>query len=278
MVTDSIKGRSAQALAARREAVLNEILAGNGNVRSLSERLGVSEATIRRDLALLSEQGKTTRTYGGAVSAPGRFELSLNEKETLHQDRKEAIARRALTHVGDGDTLILDAGTTVGRFATHLSGLSNLRVITNGISSLLALANSSDVELVSLGGLLRHISQAFVGPLADVVLQHLSADVAFLGADGLGSFGLCCPTANHATLKSHMAARASRTFLLIDSSKFGRTSHQHWAPFQRDWTLITDSNITAAQADEARSWGLRLEIVPIDQPAVAPDSSTERLS
>lgn len=249
---------------------MGEILAGNGSVRVLSQRLGVSEATIRRDLAVLSKEGKTTRTYGGAVGAPRRLELSLHEKEALNQDQKEQIARWAARHIRDGDTLILDAGTTVGRLASQLSQFRDLRVITNGISSILALAGREGVELISLGGTLRHISQAFVGPLAEAVLQRLSADVAFLGADGLAPFGLCCPTANHAALKSLMATRASRVFLLADSSKIGRSTHQHWVPFQNDWTVITDSGIKAEQVRDIGSWGLRIEVAPAGRTTATP--------
>ncbi|HEY0239038.1 MAG TPA: DeoR/GlpR family DNA-binding transcription regulator [Friedmanniella sp.] len=264
-MTDSInQGRSPQAAGRRREVVLGEILAGHGNVRALSERLRVSEATIRRDLRILSDEGKTTRTYGGAVGAPRRLELSLHEKEALFQERKEAIAREAAAHVEDGDTLILDAGTTIGHLAADLGRFADLQVITNGISSILALAGDDDVELISLGGTLRHISRAFVGPLAELVLERLSADITFLGADGLGPFGISCPTANHAALKSLMASRASRVYVLADSSKIGHTSHQHWVPFQRGWTLITDSNVAAARVDELRSWGLQIEVAPTD--------------
>ncbi|WP_053207654.1 DeoR/GlpR family DNA-binding transcription regulator [Jiangella muralis] len=276
-MTESISsGRSAQALARRRDAVLSEILAGNGNVSALSERLGVSEATIRRDLAVLSREGKTTRTYGGAVGAPRRFELSLHEKEALFEDRKEAIARRAAAHIDDGDTLIFDAGTTIGQLATHLGGFGELCVITNGISSIFTLASAENVELISLGGSLRHISQAFLGPLAETVLRHLSADVAFLGANGLGPFGLCCPTTNHAGLKSLMASRASRVYLLADSSKIGQAPHRHWAPFQPGWTLVTDSNVTPAQIEEVRSWGLHIEIAAVDATSTASDGAIDR--
>ena len=248
--------------------MLSEILAGQGNVRALRQRLSVSEATIRRDLIYLSQAGLTTRTYGGAVGGPRKFELSLHEKESLFQSRKLAIARRALEHINDGDTAILDAGTTIGRLATLISGCTDVTVITNGISSILALASDENVELISLGGSLRHITQAFVGPLAEAVLERLSADVAFLGANGVGKLGICCPTANHAALKSRMTERATKVFILADSSKLAKAPHQHWVPLHREWTLITDSNASQTTLDELRASGLDLEVVDVADDAI----------
>jgi DeoR/GlpR family transcriptional regulator of sugar metabolism len=250
-----------EAVAERRQLVLNAVMAGHGNVRVLCERLGVSEATIRRDLDFLTRAGMATRTYGGAVSGPGRLELSLQEKESLNPARKLAIARRALSHVKDGDAAILDAGTTVGRLATLLDSRQDLTIVTNGISTLLALAGAEGVELILLGGRLRHISQAFLGPLAEGTLERLTADVAFLGANGVGRFGVCCPTDKHASLKSLMAKRASRVFVLADGSKLGQAPHQHWMPVQQEWCLITDSSAPTSALEEIRQQGVAIEVV-----------------
>lgn len=248
----------------RRKAVLEEILAGNGKVRSLSAQFGVSEATLRRDVAHLSHAGMATRTYGGAVGGPRKFELSLHEKEGLFRDLKRAIAQHSATLVEDGDTVILDGGSTVGYIAEQLRNRHDLTVITNGVSSILMLAASKEIELISLGGTLRHISQAFVGPLAEAVLERLSGDTAFLGCDAIGPFGICCPTANHAALKSLMAARASNVVVVADSSKFMHSPHRHWVPIERGWTLVTDSRASEQGIRAAEQLGFDVTVVDVD--------------
>src|SRR5579884_3296250 len=156
---------------ARREVILAEVLAGRGTVAELSERLGVSPATVRRDLKLLAEQGQATRTYGGAVTGPRAAEWTLGQKERHAGPEKDLIAAHAAALVADGDVLLLDAGTTTGRLAHHLRDRAGLTVLTNGINTLVTLSHCPDITLITLGGQLRHTSQALIGPLAEETLR-----------------------------------------------------------------------------------------------------------
>lgn len=235
--------------------VLREVLAGNGHVSELSRRLGVSPATVRRDLQHLSRTGRATRTYGGAVGGPRPLELSLHQKDVRNQREKEAIARYAASLIADGDSVILDAGTTVGRLATQLRDRSDLTVFTNGVSSITTLSDSNGIALHVLGGQLRHISQAFIGPLAEIVLRHITADKAFLGVDGLSAEGISCPTSAHSSLKGMMAARASEVFVLADHTKLLTRPYHYWAPLDRAFTLITDSGAAAEDLAAVRDAG-----------------------
>lgn len=250
----------------RRSSVLREVMAGRGTVQGLSDQFSVSHATIRRDLQFLSQTGQTSRTYGGAVPGPGALELSLRQKEFLRQREKESIARTAVARVADGETLILDAGTTVGRLAQELRNREKLTVCTNGVSSILSLAEADDVMVIALGGHLRHISQAFIGPLAEATLQHVSADKVFLGVDGLTEYGICCPTAAHGTLKTLMTARANEVYILADYSKLNKSPYHYWAPYTRPFTLITDWRAARDELEWVSSAGGEVLIAEEDGP------------
>ena len=202
---------------------------------------------MRRDLALLSADGAVVRTYGGALSpAPG--EQSLHEREHLALAQKAAIAREAARFVEPGQLLLLDAGTTVGALAGRLASYDGVTVVTNGLTTMHALEDADGVELVVLGGTVRHVSLGMVGPLAETALTGITADVVFLGADGVvAERGICEGTAEQASLKRAMVDRAATVVVLADSSKLGNAGSHYWTPLDRPWTLITDDRATGAQ-------------------------------
>lgn len=230
----------------RQELVLREVLAGNGAVETLCQRLGVSEATVRRDLADLTAAGRVTRTYGGAVAGRHPVELDLAQKEVAHRVEKADIARHAAGLVDDGDVLILDAGTTTAALAGELSHHSGLTVVTNGVNTLQRLARVGAVDLIVLGGRLRHRSQAMVGPVAERDVRQVVAHKVFLGADGIsGAHGLSCPTLEQASLKGVMAAQGTAVFVLADHSKLGAEPFPFFLPLQWPCTVITDAGTDA---------------------------------
>jgi DeoR family transcriptional regulator, fructose operon transcriptional repressor len=236
---------------ARREVILTELVAGRATVAELSERFAVSPATIRRDLRLLADQGRATRTYGGAVRGPRPIERTLDEKEGTASREKDVIARYAASLVADGDVLVLDAGTTTGRLAHYLRDRAGLTVLTNGINTLVTLSHSDGITLITLGGQLRHTSQAMVGPLAEEALRHVVADKVFLGSDGvLAERGLSCPTLEQASLKTLMASRAREVYVLADHSKLGAAPFPFFAPLASPTTVVTDAWAPAARVAE----------------------------
>lgn len=233
----------------RRIAILGIVSGEDANVEELSRHFGVSESTIRRDLAELANSGRIVRTYGGAaLSHADRRESSLSERLHVHRAQKEAIARLAAAQVQDGDTLILDAGTTAAALARQLHGRHDLHVITNNITALASIASDPGISLTILGGSLRRMSMGTVGPLAELTLGRMTADKVFLGADGLvAGRGLCEASQEQAALKGKMIERASGVYVLADASKLGFAGQQAWTPLDRPWTLITDSGATPAQ-------------------------------
>lgn len=226
----------------RHRAILDLVLTRDANVEQLSEALGVSEATVRRDLTMLAKERRLVRTYGGATALVGAHEpeASLEERKSAQREQKEAIAQAAALHVKDGDTVLLDGGTTCAALARHLSAHRDLHVVTNNLLAVMTLANVPGMRMTLIGGDLRASSMSTLGPLAELVLSRLSVDIAFLGADGVAAdFGLCEASAEQAYLKDCIIRRAASVVVLADADKLGRTRQQHWTPLERDWRLIT---------------------------------------
>ena len=197
----------------RHRAILDLVLTRDANVEQLSEALGVSEATVRRDLTMLAKERRLVRTYGGATALVGAHEpeASLEERKSTQREQKEAIAQAAALHVKDGDTVLLDGGTTCAALARHLSAHRDLHVVTNNLLAVMTLANVPGMRITLIGGDLRASSMSTLGPLAELVLSRLSVDLAFLGADGVAAdFGLCEASAEQAYLKDCIIRRAAR--------------------------------------------------------------------
>ncbi|MGE8051435.1 DeoR/GlpR family DNA-binding transcription regulator [Pseudomonas monteilii] len=231
-------------VANRRQTLLDFIHShpNDANVETLCGLLGVSEATVRRDLTALAEQGLVMRTYGGASHIGAREpELSLEERSTQSAPEKARIARLALAHVQDHDTVMLDAGTTTAALARLLNERQGLHVITNNLLALPHLRSLPGGKITLLGGDLRTESMSTMGPAALATLDRLSADKVFVSADGVvANRGLCEASAEQAYLKEKMLMQSSEVYVLADASKVGRDHQQFWAPLDGFWTLITD--------------------------------------
>jgi DeoR/GlpR family transcriptional regulator of sugar metabolism len=228
----------------RHQAILELVRTRDANVEELCAALGVSEATIRRDLTTLARQRRLVRTFGGATALLGMHEpeASLEERKATQREQKEAIAQAAAAHVRDGDTVLLDGGTTCAALARHLCTREDLHVVTNNLLAMMSLANAPGARVTLIGGELRSSSMSTLGPLAELVLGRLTVDIAFLGADGVvAGFGLCEASVQQAYLKECIVARAAEVIVLADSSKLGRARQQHWTPLQREWLLVTSS-------------------------------------
>jgi DeoR family fructose operon transcriptional repressor len=218
----------------RRAKLLGEVRGGAGHIQELADQFRVSPSTIRRDLGMLARDGHVVRTYGGAV------ERSVREKNEEHAAEKDEVARMAAEVVQDGEIVVLDAGTTTGRLATHLAH-RRVTVVTNGLTAIIALAESTTVELIVLGGRLRHPNEAIVGATVAEQLRHIDADRVFLGTDGLSDErGLCSPSLEQAHLKYAMLHCARHAYVLVDHSKLGREPFRYWTPLDRSHTVLTD--------------------------------------
>ena len=229
--------------AQRRQGILRAVRTGTAHVGELAAAFGVSEMTVRRDLRDLERDGKLTRVHGGAVVAA---EPSFAEVVVERLDRKDRIGAAAATLVEDGQTIMLDIGTTTLQLARHLRG-RHVTVITSNLAAYEELLPEASVELLLLGGVVRRNYRSLVGVLAEDALRQLRADVAFLGASGVEEdLAVVDTTMVEVPIKRAMLAAAGRSVLLADSAKFGmRGIVRVCGPEDLD-VLVTDTGAPAS--------------------------------
>ncbi|WP_320781817.1 DeoR/GlpR family DNA-binding transcription regulator [Streptomyces sp. CRN 30] len=254
---------------ARREEILRlATTTGPADVAELSRRFGVTASTIRRDLARLTADGRLARTYGGAMALHPAAEPSLRERAGEAHAEKRAIARWAAARVRPGETVLLDAGSTVGALARELRTARDLTVATIGLTALNALADADTVRVECLGGTWRPLSQGFVGPLTEAALERMTFDRVFLSADGVtADGGICDAELRQSRLKELMARRARRTYVLAHAAKLGRAPFHAWAALPPGWTLVTDASAAAADVAAFTARGVRVVLAePAEEP------------
>jgi DeoR/GlpR family transcriptional regulator of sugar metabolism len=205
--------------AQRRELILDAVRSGQtAGVVELAQRFDVSEMTVRRDLAQLALEGRLKRVHGGAVSE--REEPPFEQIAVERLAEKDRIGRAAAALVADGQTLMVDIGTTTLQLARHLRG-RKVTVVTSSLAVIEELLPEESVELVVLGGSVRRNYRSLVGVLAEDALRQLSCDIAFLGASGIGEdLYVMDTTMVEVPIKRGMIAAAKRTVLLADAAKF----------------------------------------------------------
>jgi DeoR family fructose operon transcriptional repressor len=212
-------------------------------VGELCKLLGVSPATVRADLRDLDREGLLLRTHGGAIErSRASFEQVSSKRSTVNLAAKQAIAVEAERVIHDGDTILLDTGTTTVELARRLHARRELTVVTNDLEIARVLEDSPGVQVVLLGGSLRKGFHCTVGPLGLRTAQDLRVDKAFMATNSLSlAVGATTPDLQHAETKKAMIAIAGKVILLCDSSKIGRESFARFAELEQIDMLITES-------------------------------------
>jgi len=205
--------------AQRRELILDAVRSGQtAGVVELAQRFDVSEMTVRRDLGQLALEGRLKRVHGGAVSE--REEPPFEQIAVERLAEKDRIGRAAAALVADGQTLMIDIGTTTLQLARHLHG-RKVTVVTSSLAVIEELMPDVRIELVVLGGSVRRNYRSMVGVLAEDALRQLSCDIAFLGASGISDdLFVMDTTMVEVPIKRGIIAAAKRTVLLADAAKF----------------------------------------------------------
>ncbi|WP_329113127.1 DeoR/GlpR family DNA-binding transcription regulator [Streptomyces sp. NBC_01465] len=231
--------------------------AGSADVHVLVELLGVSGATVRRDLQTLHEQGLVQRTHGGAVTAES--ELPLRHRAGRQQAEKQRIAVAAAALVPDGAVVGLTGGTTVTEVARVLAGRSGLTVVTNAVNIAADLVVRPDIQLVVVGGNARSESYELVGPAAERMLDEYHLDISFIGVDGLTT-GQGCST--HDQMEAHtdraFLRNSTRAVVVADGTKIGRTTFAKICPLADISAVVTDSGADGAELDAVRAMGIEV--------------------
>jgi DeoR family fructose operon transcriptional repressor len=247
--------------AEERQGKIEEILTNKESIKvsEIAEIFNVSESTIRRDLQEMEEKKLLTRTHGGAVGINRRnFEPSFSEKSVEHSDEKRIIGELAADLIEDGDTLILDSGTTTLEIAKCIRA-KNLTVITNSIDIAAELSSRESVEIIVTGGTLRLNTRAMVGSIADGVLSNFKADKAFIGANGISvEDGVTTPNFMEAQTKRAMFNSANKVYVVCDRSKFNEVSFSLISPIRGVTSVITAGEVDRAVVDAFSDVGVEI--------------------
>jgi DeoR family fructose operon transcriptional repressor len=256
-----------QLLPADRLQVIADFIRERGSVRSrdLVQALGVTDETIRRDLARLEEQGLVRRAHGGALAIRPSDETDTAFRLREHAVEKAAIGRRAAELVADGSSIILDSGTTTLGLARALRGKQNLVVVTTAVTNAIELVGNPTMSVIMTGGMIRPSTFGASGQLAAATLRGLHVDQAFLAIHSVSvAGGLTYPSFEEVDAKRAMIEAAAEVILLADHSKFGRQALVRVAPITAVQRIITTAGIDPDEAAAIRDLGIDLIIVEPD--------------
>ncbi|MBP3087775.1 DeoR/GlpR transcriptional regulator [Corynebacterium sp. sy017] len=251
----------------RRQIASLTALEGRVNVTELAARFNVTAETIRRDLALLDQEGIIHRVHGGAVASQAfqTTELSLDTRARSASGAKNAIAQAALEFIPHKNAgIFLDAGTTLAALAELMcatQGIPRCSIVTNSLSIALILADSGVHDVQLLGGTVRAITQAVVGDTALRTLALMRADVAFIGTNALTiDHGLSTADSQEAAIKSALITNASKVVVLCDSTKMGTDYLVSFGAITDIDVIITDENAPASFISSLREKGVEVII------------------
>lgn len=247
------------ALAAERRDRIGQILRDRRVVRvgELCEELGVSAATVRRDLAELEARGQLRRVHGGAVAVEGSMEEPrFDDKAELAAAEKRRIAEAALKLVKPDDSVFLDGGSTVLALARFLADMKRLTVVTNSLRVASVLSGKGP-RMILVGGEFRRRSQTFVGSMTRLMIEPLHVDTAFMGAIAVtAEQGMTTTDPREAQTKELVMRNATQVVLLADSSKIGKISFVECGSLKDVDILVTDTGIRKQDETAFRKKGL----------------------
>jgi DeoR family transcriptional regulator of aga operon len=235
---------------------------GSIEVAEVAPTLGVSMATIRRDLDLLQEQRLLSRTHGGAVAQGVLYELPLRYKGATHHAEKRRIAAAAAARVTDGMSVGLTGGTTCTEVARELVERQRLTVVTNALNIASEVAVRPNLKLVVTGGTARPESYELVGPMAERSLEDLHLDLVVFGVDGIDADAGCT---THHEVEAHtdlaLIRRAATVIVVADGSKVGRAAFAKICGLGEVDQLITDRSANVRVLRALRDAGLAVQVV-----------------
>ena len=231
---------------------------GSVLVSDISKALNVSTVTVRSDLASLADEGLIVRTRGGAAPS---FHRSILARQKLRFDEKKRIAKKASELIFDGDTIMIEAGTTTALVAKYLFGRRDVHIVTNSTLLLPYARTNPAIHLTVTGGEFRPLVESFVGPIALSELNQFHVRTAFIGTDGFSAEnGLSTHLVEGAEIVRRMAGQAERVVLLADSTKYGRSGFAHVLSLDQIDICITDGAITDEHRESIESLSVDVRI------------------
>lgn len=252
----------------RENAILNQLqVHGSALVTDLSALLEASTVTIRKDLTELERAGKLYRSHGKAILInPFTNNRTVSEKEKLNADLKLLIGKEAAKLITPNDSIVIASGTTIHALAHSIHPVSKLTVVSASLPASVALAQNQNVEIIQLGGMMRHSSESVIGNYAEQFLSECAFSKLFLGVDGIDfDYGLTTTDLREATLNQKMMTAAQKIIVLADSSKFGRRGFARICDLADVDMIITDYKISQKDINALEAQGIELVIAKPDE-------------
>lgn len=213
-------------------------------INEITELLGISESTVRRDLTTLDKQKKLIKVHGGAISNKSLYiadEQSLTDKKLIKTTEKKAIAQKASSLIKPKDFVYIDAGTTTYQMVTYIKEKS-ATYVTNSIGIATYLLENGFNVLI-LGGKIKQNTQAIIGCFAKDYIKNLNFNIGFFGTNGVSiKNGYTTPDIEEADIKKIAMQKCNKSFVLCDNSKFELVSCITFAPL-KDATIITNNSL-----------------------------------
>lgn len=235
---------------------------GSISVLELISELGVSGATVRRDLQDLEEKHLLKRLHGVVTTPSPLGELPFQRKIAHLAEEKRRIALAASQLIQAGDVIGLSGGTTATYLAEMLRDREGLTVVTSAVNVAMTLGDSDDITVILVGGRVRPHTYELVGPLTDLVLPHIAINRLFLGVDGISLHG---GITTHSDLEAHtneaMLERAKELVVIADHTKVGKVTLATIAPLSRVGTLVTDETSTPDELEAIKAQGVNVILV-----------------
>ena len=255
-----------------RQAKILQMIRERGYIENdeLARLFNVTSATIRRDLKGLSEQNLVRLDHGGASDVnllESRTEPVYETKVYVNHENKRMIGQAAAGLVVDGDTILLDSGTTSACVARSLRNnrLRNLTVITCDIMVAKELGSEPNINVLVLGGILRYAYYSLYGPYTEMVLKNLRADKFFLGVDAVSiEHGVSNIVLEEVPIKQLMIAQSSEVIMVADSSKFGRNAPYRVCDLDAVHQVITDHCINASYLNYFEEHAIRATVTGVE--------------
>lgn len=260
---------------ARRRLLLNQISRqGFATLEDLVASVGASESTVRRDLDALDLSGAIKRTHGGAVCAGEvRSMPSLDERSTTATGEKRAIARVAAALVRDGDTVLLDGGTTTLEVARVLVGRP-VQIVTNSLPIAQLVTARGETDLILIGGYVYPRTGVAMGPLAIATMRGLTVRLVMMGAGGIVAEGIYNSNSLLVDTERTMMACGQEVIVVADHSKFGRLSLAKLCGLDEVSRFIVDGGLTDEYRAMLDSRGIPYQLAVDDEPATSASRST----
>lgn len=249
-----------ESLSERERLILDKLSQlGTISVSDLAAELELSEVTIRSDLKELEEKGWLQRTRGGAAPA---FHRDILERQRLHMEEKQAIARAAAELVKDGDVIMIEAGTTTALIARYLVGKRDVHIVTNSTLVFSYARMNPALQITMTGGEFRRTTESLVGPIALETINRLNVRLAFVGTDGFSLHrGMTTHLVEGGEIVKAMKAHAEQTILVADSSKYGKIGFVSVLPLQEVALIITDHNLSPQAEKELQEASISVRLI-----------------